>query len=75
MPTLADLRRRKGFFGLLLFAVAMTIAGSDSNKPQPPPKPSEELVIIVTPLGDGMYSTFMLHISKEQANELRNQNN
>ena len=73
MPTLADLRRRPGFVGCALFAVAMTVTGSDSNKPQPPPKPSEELVIIVEPLADGIFSTRYLHIEKEEANALRNQ--
>lgn len=50
--------------GLAALAVAAVIYGGD--KPDPPPKPRTELVIIVEPIADGMYSTRTLHIEKEE---------
>ncbi len=58
--------------GLVLLAIGATIyGGTKPPGPTPPPKPSEELVIIVYPIQDGMYSTRYLTIDKEEADELR----
>ena len=58
--------------GLVLLAIGAIIhGGSKPPGPTPPPKPSEELVIIVYPIQDGMYSTRYLTIKKEEADELR----
>ena len=56
--------------GLAALAAAAIIYGGD--KPDPQPKPRTELVIIVQPIADGMYSTQTLHIAKEQLDEIRN---
>ena len=56
--------------GLAALAVGAIIYGGD--KPDPPPKPRTELVIIVQPIADGMYSTQTLHIDKDQLDEIRN---
>lgn len=47
----------KGGFGLAAFALAATLHGG--SKPPAPPEPTNkvETVIIVTPIGDGIYNT------------------
>ena len=61
--------RRGVLLCLAVLAAAATIRGG--SKPEPRPK-RDELVIVVEPLGDGMYSTHMLHMTKEDMNEIRN---
>lgn len=56
--------------GLVALGIAAMIYGG--SKPPRPPKPSTELVIIVEPLADGMYSTRCLKIEKETLDEIRN---
>lgn len=60
----------KAPIGLVALAVAAILFGGD--KPPQPPPPNAELVIIVEPIADGMYSTLTLHIEKEQLDEIRN---
>ena len=60
----------KGGFGLAAHALAAAMyAGS---KPPTPPEPTNkvETVIIVTPIGDGMYNTQQLKIDKETFDEM-----
>ncbi|MBQ6925202.1 MAG: hypothetical protein IJQ73_11225 [Kiritimatiellae bacterium] len=60
----------KGGFGLAAFALAATLHGG--SKPPPPPEPTNkvETVIIVTPIGDGIYNTQQLKIDKETFDEM-----
>ena len=55
--------------GLAALALAAILHGGD--KPAPHPAPRLELVIIVEPLADGIYSTRDLHIEKERLNEIQ----
>lgn len=60
----------KGGFGLAAFALAATMYGG--SKPPAPPEPTNkvETIIIVTPIGDGMYNTQQLKIDKETFDEM-----
>ena len=49
--------------GLVALAVGAVLWGGSKPAPQPGKR---EVVIIVTPLGDGMYSTRQLKIEKEK---------
>lgn len=57
--------------GLVPLAVANTFYAY-AKPPDPPPKPRAELVIIIEPLPDGMYSTRYLRIEKDTLNEIQN---
>ena len=58
--------------GLVALAVAAILYGGD--KPEPPPQPPKrlELVIVIEPLADGMYSTRHLYIEKDALHEIEN---
>lgn len=56
--------------GLVALAVAAVLYGG-SKPPTPPTPPKKyELVIIIEPIGDGMYSTRYLQIEKETLHEI-----
>lgn len=52
--------------GVMILAVGAVVYGG--TKPPQPPQPTNkvETVIIVTPLGDGIYNTQQLKIDKEE---------
>ena len=59
----------KGGFGLAAFALVATLHGG-SKPPTPEPTNKVETVIIVTPIGDGIYNTQQLKIDKETFDEM-----